>query len=271
VALTLESHPPMRSVWNTAGVGALSLDGGARSSPRIQGGKYVAHPRSSPFRAPLANLVLPAPRHLAEYGGIRGHAAIGIRGDASRHGACQPHRDGLCARRAAVRVPAGRATAGDQERRVARDSFSDRQRELVRRAGPAGRGVRPQLRQQRVRVRLLHHRKCADPQSRQSFHGERRESGRRGRRQRSAAPEPAELELGDQSQRLRNRSPRRSASSCGSTPTARFPATIPSYPRPPGSTRRSMPAACAIRSISRSIAATAASTSTTSARIPGKR
>ena len=70
--------------------------------------------------------------------------------------ACRTRRDGVRARRAAVRLPAGRPAARDQERRAAADAVPDRDRELGRRARPARRGLRPELRDQPVRLRLLH-------------------------------------------------------------------------------------------------------------------
>ena len=79
----------------------------------------------------------------------------------------------------------GRRAARHQEWRAAVAAVPDGQRELLRRARPAGRGVRSELRVQPLRVRLLHGHHIAHPQSPQPLHGERRQSGRGGRGKRS--------------------------------------------------------------------------------------
>ena len=62
-------------------------------------------------------------------------------------------------RTAAVRRRAGRQPARDQERRAARDAVPDRHRRLRRRARPARRRLRSRLRDQPLRLRLLHGRR----------------------------------------------------------------------------------------------------------------
>ena len=58
---------------------------------------------------------------------------------------CGPHRHGLCARRAPVRLPAGRAVARHQEQPAPADAVRLADRQLVGRARPARRGLRPEL------------------------------------------------------------------------------------------------------------------------------
>ena len=112
----------------------------------------------------------------------------------------QPHRDGFCAGWAPVRLPAGRAVARDRERHAAADAVCVRDRQCVRGARAAGRGIRPELRVQSIRVRLLHRHDTDDSQPGEPLHGQWR---RRRRGQRVRAPGAANA-VGDQSQRRRD-------------------------------------------------------------------
>ena len=123
-----------------------------------------------------------------------------VRGDTGRDRARRADRHGVRARRAAVRDRAGRPAARDQERDAARDPLPHGQRQLVRRARPARRRVRPELRHQPLRLRLLHDGDAADPQPRQPLHRQRR---RRGPGQRGRDPRAREPLRRDEPQRRR--------------------------------------------------------------------
>ncbi len=109
----------------------------------------------------------------------------------------EPNSHGVRARRPAVRRAAGRCPAGDQERVAARDAVPDRDRQLVRRARPAGRRLRSRLHDQPVRVRLLHGDDPGHPQPGQPVYRERRRRGAGERDCDPRAPQP----LGHESQR----------------------------------------------------------------------
>ena len=82
-----------------------------------------------------------APTRLA-----RGDAAAGILRDRVRVGSLESHGDAVRARRPSVRVPAGRGAAGDQERHAAGGAVRRPDGGRRRRARPARRGLRSQLR-----------------------------------------------------------------------------------------------------------------------------
>ena len=140
---------------------------------------------------------------------LGGHRPVGFRRRGIRQRAHQPDRDGVRPRRPPVRRPAGRAAAGHQERRAAADAVPHRDRQLDRRARPARRRLRSRLRDQPVRLRLLHGHHARDSQPRQPVHRQRR---RRRGRQRGRPPRPREPEQRHQPQRRRDAlRPRRQA------------------------------------------------------------
>ena len=109
--------------------------------------------------------------------------------------------DGVRAGRPPVRRRAGRSAARDQEREPARDAVRHAQRQLGGRTRAARDRVRPRVRDQPLRLRLLHDRDLAHPQPRQPLHRQRR---RRRPRQRDVHPRPREPVAGDQPQRRRD-------------------------------------------------------------------
>ena len=94
----------------------------------------------------------------------------------SRTSIC-PDRDGVRARRPALRRRAGRPSARGQERDAARDAVRHPRRRSERRARPARRRVRPGVRLEPLRLRLLHGDDAEHAQPRQPLH----RVGRRGR------------------------------------------------------------------------------------------
>ena len=151
-------------------------------------------------------------------------------------------------------------------------------RQLVRRARAARRRLRPELREQPVRLRLLHDRERADPQPRQPLHRERRRrrAGQRGRdprarepverdepqRRRAALRRPTASSTSPsattRTARTRRRSATASARCCASTPDGTIPSRTRSTARRPAPTARSGRWGCATRSRSRSSRAPAA-------------
>ena len=222
--------------------------------------------------------------------GARGDAQAGVHRDDHRVRPCEPHRHGLCARWAPVRLPADGAVAGHREQPAPADALCVADRQLVGRARAAWRGLRPELHVQPVRVRLLHrdhptiHNRVSrftangnvavagsevvlldlptlvghQPQRRRDALRPRRQALHRRRRQRRSA-------------RTHSRSPTRSARCCASTATARSRRTTRSSTRRRGSAARSGRLACATRSRSRSNPRRAGCSSTTSGRTRGKR
>ena len=160
-----------------------------------------------------------------------------------------------------------------------------------RRARAARRGLRPGLRDESVRLRLLHRDDPSHSQPDQSIHRQRR---RRRGRQRDGSPRSQQPERRDESQRRRARlwrgrqavrrrrgerqrrqravvRPTCSARCCGSTATDRFRPTTRSSGRRRGTTGPSTRSACATPSRSPSARTSPACSSTTSARTRGKR
>ena len=202
------------------------------------------------------------------------HPAVGVLRGSRREWVVEPDRDGVRARRPALRLRAGRASAGHQERRAAADAVSHRDRQLrpASAACSASPSI-PNFATNQLCVRLLHGHDAGDPQPHQPLHRQRR---RRGRRQRGRHPRPRQPEQRDQPQRRRARTSARTASCtsavgenangqptrsrwatcsarcCASTRTARSPPTTRSTARRPARTARSGRWGCATRSRSRS-------------------
>ena len=169
-------------------------------------------------------------------------------------GLADPDRHGVCAGRATVCLQAVRAVARHREQPAPANAVCLAHRQLVGRARTAGRGLRPELRRQPVRVRLLH--------------GDRRRrftTGSAASRPTATSPSPAASSSCSTCRRSRRpittaarctsastasctspsattpsartprRSPTRWARCCASTPTARSRRTTRSSARRPGS------------------------------------
>ena len=114
-------------------------------------------------------------------------AAAKLRGNAVRRRTLHADRHGVRARREAVRRAEGRSAASGQRRAACPHAVRQPLGRHRRRARTARSGLRPELRQQPFRLRLLlvaRHR----PEPRQSLHGERCESERRRRGKRVRRP-----------------------------------------------------------------------------------
>ena len=111
-------------------------------------------------------------------GGCRGRARAPGHGGRVRHGLVRDD-DGARPGRTHLRRRAGGPAARDQEQHAARDPVRHRAGDLDRRARAARRHLRPELREQPLRLRLLHGREPGG-EPRRALHGQRVEP-RRGR------------------------------------------------------------------------------------------
>ena len=105
------------------------------------------------------------------------HPAARLRGVPGRQRPGEPHGHGDRARRTDLRVPSRAAPARHQERRPAADAVRDRHGRRSGRARAARHRVRPELRDQQVRLHLLHQLRRAEPaQPHQPVHRQRRDA-----------------------------------------------------------------------------------------------
>ena len=121
----------------------------------------------------------------------RRHAARRVHRDDDRNRHVEPDGHGVRARWAALCRRADGRPAGDQERRPPLGALRHALGELVGRARPVRRRLRPELRQQQLRLSLLHDVVVARTQSPQPLHRQWRRRGRRigGRPARSGRPQ----------------------------------------------------------------------------------
>ena len=115
----------------------------------------------------------------------------GFSGNAGSKWHFEPDGDGVRSRRAALRLPARWPAARHQERRVAADAVREPDGRLRRRTRTVGRDLRPELRLERVRLRVLHGDHAGGAQPGQPLHRERRRR-RAGQRVRPHGPRESE-------------------------------------------------------------------------------
>ncbi len=177
--------------WNTFAWRCAYAVPSSAGMPRFRKERHMGtllfrHPASTRTKVLALAVAVALPHGCADERG-RGDGTSGIRRKRRCHRPREPDGHGVRARWTPLRRRAGRQPPGHQERLAPRDAVPHRDRQLVGRARPARRCVRSELRDQPVRLRLLHGHDAQRPQPRQPLHRQRR---RRRRRQRSRHPRP---------------------------------------------------------------------------------